>query len=113
MSATLDKIIEEVRALSPEEQEQLRDMLNAMSQMMLMEAVVELLTQLRRLKPEEIQRMRDFMNRQPPISEQTRRAIRSRAIRGKYAHISTSSDEFIALKREETRLEDSKFKDRP
>jgi hypothetical protein len=75
MSATLDKIIEEVRALSPEEQRQLREMLE----------------------------------RETHISEQLRRAALSESIRGKYAHVQTSSEDFIAQKHEETRREDSKF----
>jgi hypothetical protein len=72
MSATLDKIIEEVRTLSPEEQRQLREMLD----------------------------------REAQASEQSRRAALSRSIRGKYAHLGVSSDEFAARKAEEIALED-------
>ena len=72
MSATLDKIIEEVRALSPEEQQQLREMLE----------------------------------RETRSFEQSRRAALSRTIRGKYAHLGVSSDDFAARKAEEIALED-------
>jgi hypothetical protein len=72
MSATLDKIIEEVRALSPEEQQQLREMLE----------------------------------RETHNSEQEKRAALSRSIRGKYAHLGVSSDDFAARKAEEIALED-------
>jgi hypothetical protein len=72
MSATLDKIIEEFRALEPEEQGQLLEILE----------------------------------REKRSSE---RAALARSIRGKYAHVQTGSEDFIALKREETRREDSKF----
>ncbi len=72
MSATLDKIIEEVRQLPPDEQRQLREMLD----------------------------------RETNNSEQSRRAALSRAIRGKYAHLGVSSDEFAARKAEEIALED-------
>jgi hypothetical protein len=72
MSATLDKFIEEFRALEPEEQGQLLEMLE----------------------------------REKRISE---RAALARSIRGKYAHVQTSSEDFIAQKREETRREDAKF----
>jgi len=72
MSATLDKIIEEVRALSSEEQRQLREMLD----------------------------------REAQASEQSRRTILSRSIRGKYAHLGVSSDAFAARKAEEIALED-------
>jgi hypothetical protein len=71
MSATLDRIIEEVRALPADEQRQLRELLE----------------------------------------RETRPAL-ARSIRGKYAHLPTSSEEFIAQKREETAREDSKFRDR-
>ncbi len=69
MSVTLDRIIEEVRQLPPDEQRQLREMLE-----------------------------RD--------SEQSRRATLSHTIRGKYAHLGVSADEFAARKAEEIALED-------
>jgi hypothetical protein len=71
MSATLDRIIEEVRALPADEQRQLRELLE----------------------------------------RETRPAL-ARSIRGKYAHLPTSSEAFIAQKREETAREDSKFRGR-
>lgn len=70
MSATLDRIIEEVRALPADEQRQLRELLE----------------------------------------RETRPAL-ARSIRGKYAHLTTSSEAFITQKREETAREDSKFRD--
>jgi len=72
MSATLDKIIEDVRALAPDEQRQLRELLE----------------------------------RETEDSERSRRAALSRAIRGKYAHLGISSDDFAARKAEEIALED-------
>jgi hypothetical protein len=78
VSATLDKIIEEVRQLSPDERRQLFEML-------------------------EQERLG---------LEQARRAELSRRIRGKYAHLPTDSEAFIALKRKETGREDSKFGER-
>ena len=72
MSATLDKFIEEFRALEPEEQGQLLEILE----------------------------------REKRGSE---RAALARSIRGKYAHVPTSSEDFIALKHKETRREDSRL----
>lgn len=72
MSATLNKIVEEFRALEPEEQSRLLEMLE----------------------------------REKRSSERTALA---RSIRGKYAHVRTSSEDFIAQKREETRREDSRL----
>lgn len=75
MSATLDKIVEEFRALEPEEQGQLLEMLE----------------------------------REKRSSE---RAALARSIRGKYAHLRTSSEDFIAEKREETMREDARHEGR-
>ncbi len=72
MSTTLDRIIEEVRALPPDEQKVLREMLDKESR----------------------------------TAEQSRRLALSRTIRGKYAHLNTSSDDFAAQKAEEIALED-------
>ncbi|MDQ3918103.1 MAG: hypothetical protein M3348_06460 [Acidobacteriota bacterium] len=79
MSATLDKIIEEIRTLPADEKRQLREMLE----------------------------------REAREADQGERAKLSRSIRGKYAHLLTDSETFIAQKREETRREDSKFGGRP
>ena len=65
MSTILERIIEEVRALNPDEQQQLREML-----------------------------------------EREARTAELRRIRGKYAHIATSSDDFARQKQEEIELED-------
>lgn len=78
MSATLDKFVEEFRALAPEQQQQLLEMLE----------------------------------RERLGLERARRAALSRRVRGKYAHLSTDSEKFIALKREETEREDLKFEGR-
>lgn len=79
MSQALDRIIEEVRHLSPDEQRQLREMLD------------------REERPsagDEYQ------------TERSRRIALSRTIRGKYAHLGTSSDDFAARKAEEIEIED-------
>lgn len=72
MSAVLDKILEEVRSLSPEEQRKLREALD------------------NGLRP----------------SEQAERDHLASSIRGKYANVLTSSEEFAARKAEEVSLED-------
>jgi hypothetical protein len=72
MSATLDKIIKEVRTLTQKEQQQLLEMLE----------------------------------HETHHSEQSRRATLSKSIRGKYAHLGVSSDDFAARKAQEIALED-------
>jgi hypothetical protein len=78
MSATLDKFVEEFRALQPEEQ----------------------------------QRLLEMLERESLGFERARRAALSRRIRGKYAHLMTDSEKFIALKREEIEREDAGFGER-
>jgi hypothetical protein len=73
MSATIDRIVEEFRGLSPDEQQCLLERLG----------------------------------QETHASERARRAVLSRSIKGKYAHLLTGGEEFMTLKREETRLEDS------
>lgn len=72
MSHVLDRIIEEVRALPPNERQLLCEMLS----------------------------------REQHDAERTRRAAMSRQIRGKYAHLSTSSEDFARRKAEEIAMED-------
>ena len=79
MSATLDRIIEEIQQLSPDEQRQLREILNR--------------------EPHE-------PSTGTLTPEQQRRADLIRSIRGKYAHLPTSSAEFAARKADEIARED-------
>jgi hypothetical protein len=44
----------------------------------------------------------------PPLSAEERRA-RVEALRGKYAHINTSVDEFLARKHEDTEREETRY----
>jgi hypothetical protein len=76
-NVTLEKIIEEVKALSPEEQSQLREMLNA----------------------------------EANATKQPERARLVKSIRGKYAHVQTSSEDFIRRKQEEIELENRRWRD--
>ena len=79
MSQTLDRIIEEVRQLAPDERRQLREMLDREPHPLTSDSLTP---------------------------EQARRAALIRSIRGKYAHLPTSSDDFAARKAEEIALED-------
>jgi uncharacterized damage-inducible protein DinB len=72
----------------------------------------KIIEEFRGLPPEEQQRLLKVLEQETRGSERARRAELSRSIKGKYAHLLTGSEEFIALKREETMLEDSKFGNR-
>ena len=69
----------------------------------------KIVEEFRTLEPEEQGRLLEMLEREKRSSE---RAALARSVRGKYAHVLTSSEDFIALKREETRREDSKFEGR-
>lgn len=63
----------------------------------------------RTLEPEEQGQLLERLEQEKRSSE---RAALARSVRGKYAHVRTSSEDFIALKREETRREDSRLEGR-
>jgi hypothetical protein len=69
----------------------------------------KIVEEFRTLEPEEQGQLLEMLEREKRSSE---RAALARSIRGKYAHIATSSEDFIALKHRETRREDSKFEGR-
>lgn len=60
----------------------------------------------RSLEPEEQGRLLEILEQEKRSSE---RVALARSVRGKYAHVLTSSEDFIALKREETRREDARL----
>lgn len=61
----------------------------------------------RTLEPEEQGQVLERLEQEKRSSE---REALARSIMGKYAHLPTGSEEFIALKRREIELEDSKFR---
>jgi uncharacterized damage-inducible protein DinB len=69
--------------------------------------VDKIIEEFRVLPPEEQQRLLEVLEQETRGSERARRVELSQSIKGKYAHLLTGSEEFIALKREETRLTSS------
>lgn len=84
-----------------------------------MSTLEKVIAEVKTLAPEELQRVRALVDsllsapegHGPPLTPESRIAL-ARSIRGKYAHLPTGSEAFIALKREETKREDAKFRDR-
>ena len=66
----------------------------------------KIVEEFRSLEPEEQGRLLEMLEQEKRNSERTALA---RSVRGKYAHVRTSSGDFIALKHEETKREDSKL----
>jgi hypothetical protein len=106
-SAVVEEILEEeAKWLSPDERRQLREVLGEGDvrpglALLLAIGLLHLLERRNALTPEKRQRLDDLVNR-AAVS----RASVVRAVRGKYAHLRMSSDEFAAQKQEEIRLED-------
>jgi hypothetical protein len=116
MSAILEEGIEEVRALPPEEQQQLEERAAGLGglvvaailyALLLKEGIrmsaSDLIEMLSRLEKIDVNNPRGG---EVALLTPSRRAALSSHIRGKYAHIQTSSEAFARLKREEISLED-------
>ncbi|MGH9943620.1 MAG: hypothetical protein ACRD9R_14840 [Pyrinomonadaceae bacterium] len=70
----------------------------------------KIIAEVKALPPDERRRLRELLDDEAQVeTERVRRAVLSRAIRGKYAHLATSSETFATLKRQETEREDAKL----
>jgi hypothetical protein len=77
-----------------------------------MSAILEkIMQEVRLLSPEELRELREMIDREARSQEQVEREQTLRRIRGKYAHLATSSEEFAARKREEIEIENRRFAD--
>ena len=116
MSAMLEEAIEEVRALPPEAQRQLRERADGLGGLIVVAIIYALLRKegislsasdlieaLSLLEKVDVSRP---LGRNAALLPVSGRAALSGRIRGKYAHIRTGGDEFAQLKQEEIRRED-------
>lgn len=69
-------------------------------------ALERLIAEVKRLSPDEQKVLREALDEEASAVERERRRAISRQVRGKYAHLGASSDEFAARKREEIERED-------
>ena len=72
----------------------------------------KIMQEVRTLSPEELRELREMIDREARSQEQVRREEALRRIRGKYAHLPTSSEDFAARKREEIEIENRRFADK-
>jgi DNA-directed RNA polymerase subunit F len=108
---TLEEIIEDVKSLPPEQQEKLREAVNLIVTLFLVGQMMEIMEKTLTLMPHDMQRLRDILNSVTlDFAGAEDRAQMARSVRGKYAHLPTSSDAFAARKSEEIRLEDSRVR---
>ncbi|HEV2761901.1 MAG TPA: hypothetical protein VGV38_02815 [Pyrinomonadaceae bacterium] len=110
MSAALEEILEEAKALPPEEQRQLREVwsredLGQALAIMLAAGLLFLLEKRKALTPDELPRLQETLNRVALDSGVVSRAEVVREVSGKYAHLPTGSEAFASQKREEVERE--------
>ncbi len=111
MSAILE-IVEEVHSLPPDNQDQLREALNndeflgMLLGLLVVAGITDILSKMNALDVDEREQLRKMLGEESRTAEQSRRLALSRSIRGKYAHLNISSDDFAAQKAEEIALED-------
>ena len=104
---TVEEIVEELKTLPPEQQETLREALSLFVTLFLMSGMMEIMKKTRTLMPDDMRRLRDALNTITlDIAGAEGRQQMARNVRGKYAHLPTSSEAFAARKAEEIRLED-------
>ncbi|HWS54929.1 MAG TPA: hypothetical protein VN228_12410 [Pyrinomonadaceae bacterium] len=104
---TLEEVIEEVKTLPPDQREKIRELVQLFTVLFPAGAAVDIMKKTLTLMPDDMRRLRDALN---GVTVETAgregRAEVARAIRGKYAHLPTSSEAFAARKAEEIALED-------
>jgi hypothetical protein len=113
-NVVVEEVLEEAKALtlSPFNQQQIREVLNVYEVeqgvvgLLLVIGLLHLLEKTNALTPEKQRQLEDLVNRAVVDSGLVDRASVVRAVRGKYAHLRISSEEFTAQKQEEIRLED-------
>lgn len=104
---TLEEVLEDVKALPPEQQEQVREMLNILVVLFVAGEAMKIIEKTLTLMPDDMRRLRDVLNSLTfEMAGPEGRASIVRGVRGKYAHLSTSSEAFAARKAEEIALED-------
>lgn len=108
MSTSVEEVVEEVRALPLDQRDKvLVGLLGFLGLALLVSKAPEIVEKALSLTPDEMRRLRDELNTmtwEMSGPDARRRAVR--AVRGKYAHLPTSSDAFAARKAEEIALED-------
>ncbi len=107
-NAVLEEVLEETKALPPEGQQQLLKLLSSSTILVALgiRGLRLILEKLEALTPDERQHLLEALRAmsRPPEITQKEKVVHS--VRGKYAGLSVSSDDFAAQKQEEIRRED-------
>ncbi|HEX8493044.1 MAG TPA: hypothetical protein VF658_09405 [Pyrinomonadaceae bacterium] len=106
-NTTVEEVIEEVKTLSPEEREKFREFVETIALLFTLGHAMEIMKKTLTLMPDDMRLLRDALNKATfEMVGPSIRANMARAVRGKYAHLPTSSEGFAARKAEEINLED-------
>ena len=107
MSITVEEVVEQVKTLPPEEQEKIRDVISQLVTLFIAGAAAAIMKNAVNLTPDEMRRLDFALNKVlwETADVETRRGL-VHSIRGKYAHLPISSNDFAARKAEEIALED-------
>lgn len=104
---TVTEVLKEVEALPPEEKDHVREFLYGLLTLLAVGAAAHILEKTVSLLPDERRQLRDALSRDlMDMAGPEVRAEITRSVRGKYAHLPTSSEMFAAQKAEEIAIED-------
>ncbi|HLL77225.1 MAG TPA: hypothetical protein VK421_18370 [Pyrinomonadaceae bacterium] len=107
MSTAVEEVVEQVKALPPEEREKIRDALSQLITLFLAGAAITIMKKTASFTPDEMRQLQHSLNKMVWETADTDMRLNFvRSIRGKYANLPTSSEAFAARKTEEIALED-------
>jgi hypothetical protein len=106
-ATTFEEIVEEVKGLTPEQQEKLREAVNLIVAASVAGEMMKIMEKTFTLMPDDLRRLRDVLNTITfKFAGSEGRTQMVNSVRGKYAHLPTSSEAFATRKAEEIKLED-------
>jgi hypothetical protein len=104
---TFEEILEEMKGLTPEQQEKLREAVNLIIAASVVGEMMKIMEKTLTLMPDDLRRLRDVLNTVTfEFAGSEGRTQMARSVRGKYAYLPTSSEAFATRKAEEIKIED-------
>jgi len=111
MGTTVEEVVEQVKTLSPAQQEMVRELASLLAVMFAAGKMMDIMEKALTLTPDDMRRLRDVLNTVTwDMSGPDVRRSLARNVRGKYASLPTGSEAFAARKAQEMALEDRRSK---